>query len=336
MISEALTAEPAESPSNNSTELLERIASNIGKVIIGKRETVRMATISLISRGHVLIEDVPGVGKTMLARSIAITTGCEFRRIQFTPDLLPSDVTGASVYNQQSGTFEFRPGPVISQVVLADEINRATPKTQSALLEAMGEQQVSVEGVSRQIPSPFIVLATQNPIEYEGTFPLPEAQLDRFFMRISIGYPSPDEEVSIMDDRESIEPIETLEPSCAPSDIVALQQYVDSIYIDELVKHYIVGVTSATRTHPDSTLGVSPRASINLMRAAKAYSVSEGREFVTPDDVKAVAVPVLAHRVLISPSARMRGVTQVDVVESVLAEVAVPGAGGAAARGIGN
>ena len=331
-----MTADPTASPSNDSAELLERIASNIGKVIIGKRETVRMATISLISRGHVLIEDVPGVGKTMLARSIAITTGCEFRRIQFTPDLLPSDVTGASVYNQQSGTFEFRPGPVISQVVLADEINRATPKTQSALLEAMGEQQVSVEGVSRQIPSPFIVLATQNPIEYEGTFPLPEAQLDRFFMRIAIGYPTADEEVSIMDDREAIEPIETLEPSCAPADIVALQQYVDSVYIDELVKRYIVGVTSATRTHPDSTLGVSPRASINLMRAAKAYAVSEGREFVTPDDVKAVAVPVLAHRVLISPSARMRGVTQVDVVESVLSEVSVPGAGGAAMRGIRN
>lgn len=331
-----MTADPAASPSNDSAELLERIAGNIGKVIIGKRETVRMATISLISRGHVLIEDVPGVGKTMLARSIAITTGCEFRRIQFTPDLLPSDVTGASVYNQQSGTFEFRPGPVISQVVLADEINRATPKTQSALLEAMGEQQVSVEGVSRQIPSPFIVLATQNPIEYEGTFPLPEAQLDRFFMRIAIGYPTADEEVSIMDDREGIEPIETLEPSCDSGDIVALQQYVDSVYIDELVKRYIVGVTSATRTHPDSTLGVSPRASINLMRAAKAYAVSEGREFVTPDDVKAVAVPVLAHRVLITPSARMRGVTQVDVVESVLSEVSVPGAGGAAARGIRN
>ena len=334
MISEAPPGDAAAHSSNHSADLLERIGGNIAKVIIGKRETVRMATISLISRGHVLIEDVPGVGKTMLARSIAITTGCEFRRIQFTPDLLPSDVTGASVYNQQSATFEFRPGPVISQVVLADEINRATPKTQSALLEAMGEQQVSVEGVSRQLPSPFIVLATQNPIEYEGTFPLPEAQLDRFFMRISLGYPTADEEVAIMDDREAIEPIETLKPSCAPPDIVALQRYVDSVYIDDLVKHYIVGVTSATRSHPDSMLGVSPRASINLMRASKAYAVSEGREFVTPDDVKAVAVPVLSHRVLISPSARMRGVSQEDVVNSVLSEVSVPGAGGATARGI--
>ena len=334
MISEAPPADTAAYSSNHSADLLEHIGGNIAKVIIGKRETVRMATISLISRGHVLIEDVPGVGKTMLARSMAITTGCEFRRIQFTPDLLPSDVTGASVYNQQSATFEFRPGPVISQVVLADEINRATPKTQSALLEAMGEQQVSVEGVSRQLPSPFIVLATQNPIEYEGTFPLPEAQLDRFFMRISLGYPTADEEVAIMDDREGIEPIETLKPSCSPTDIVALQRYVDSVYIDELVKHYIVGVTGATRSHPDSTLGVSPRASINLMRAAKAYAVSEGREFVTPDDVKAVAAPVLAHRVLISPSARMRGVSQEDVVNSVLSEVAVPGAGGATGRGI--
>ena len=336
MISDHLTAESRTQSSQELADLLDRIASNISKVIIGKRETVRLATISLISRGHILIEDVPGVGKTMLARSIAVTTGCEFRRIQFTPDLLPSDVTGASVYNQQSGTFEFRPGPVVSQVVLADEINRATPKTQSALLEAMGEQQVSVEGISRQLPSPFMVLATQNPIEYEGTFPLPEAQLDRFFMRIALGYPTADEEVSIMDDRESVEPIDRLEPSCIPSDIVALQRYTDTVFIHDLVKHYIVAITSATREHPDSTLGVSPRASINLMRASKAFAVSEGREFVTPDDVKAVAVPVLAHRVLISPSARMRGVSQDDVVGSVLLDVEVPGAAGAAARGIRN
>lgn len=333
MISEAPTVESPAQSTQELADLLERIGSNISKVIVGKRESVRLAAISLISRGHILIEDVPGVGKTMLARSIAITTGCEFRRIQFTPDLLPSDVTGASVYNQQSGTFEFRPGPVISQVVLADEINRATPKTQSALLEAMGEQQVSVEGVSRRLPSPFMVLATQNPIEYEGTFPLPEAQLDRFFMRISLGYPSMDEEVAIMDDRENVEPIDRLEPSCTPTDIVALQQYTDTVYIDDLVKHYIVAITSATREHPDSTLGVSPRASINLMRASKAYAVWDGREFVTPDDVKAVAVPVLAHRVLISPSARMRGVRQDDVVESVMSDIEVPGAGGAAARG---
>ena len=333
MISESPTSDSQAHTAEDLADLLDRISSNISKVIIGKRETVRLSTISLISRGHILIEDVPGVGKTMLARSIAITTGCEFRRIQFTPDLLPSDVTGASVYNQQSGTFEFRPGPVVSQVVLADEINRATPKTQSALLEAMGEQQVSVEGISRQLPSPFMVLATQNPIEYEGTFPLPEAQLDRFFMRISLGYPSADEEVSIMDDRENVEPIDNLEASCEPMDIVALQRYTDTVYIDDLVKRYIVAITGATRAHPDSTLGVSPRASINLMRAAKAYAVSEGREFVTPDDVKAVAVPVLAHRVLISPSARMRGMVQDDVVESVLLEAEVPGAGGAAARG---
>ena len=333
MISESPISDSQAHTAQDLADLLDRISSNISKVIIGKRETVRLSTISLISRGHILIEDVPGVGKTMLARSIAITTGCEFRRIQFTPDLLPSDVTGASVYNQQSGTFEFRPGPVVSQVVLADEINRATPKTQSALLEAMGEQQVSVEGISRQLPSPFMVLATQNPIEYEGTFPLPEAQLDRFFMRISLGYPSADEEVSIMDDRENVEPIDNLEPSCEPMDIVALQRYTDTVYIDDLVKRYIVAITGATREHPDSTLGVSPRASINLMRAAKAYAVSEGREFVTPDDVKAVAVPVLAHRVLISPSARMRGMVQDDVVESVLSEAEVPGAGGAAARG---
>ena len=307
---------------------IERITRNVGRVIIGKDDAVRLAMVALLSRGHVLVEDVPGVGKTMLARSLAITTGCEFKRVQFTPDLLPSDVTGASVYNQQIGQFEYRPGPVMAQVVLADEINRATPKTQSALLEAMGEQQVTVEGITHLLPSPFMVIATQNPIEYEGTFPLPEAQLDRFFMRIALGYPDPQDEVAIMDGREATDPIDLLEASCSPADIVALQQYTDSIYIDELIKQYIVEIANATRTHPDTTLGVSPRASINLMKGAKAFAMLHGRDYVIPDDVKAIAVPLMSHRVLLSPSARMRGVNQSDIVNEAMQQINVPGAAG--------
>ena len=322
----ATTAETSVNRSHADT--IDRIAANVGRVIIGKDSAVRLAMVALLSRGHVLVEDVPGVGKTMLARSIAITTGCEFKRVQFTPDLLPSDVTGASVYNQQIGNFEYRPGPVMAQIVLADEINRATPKTQSALLEAMGEQQVTVEGVTHVLPSPFMVIATQNPIEYEGTFPLPEAQLDRFFMRISLGYPDPLEEVSIMDGRESTDPIDLLSASCSAEEIVELQQYTDSIYIDELIKRYIVEIANATRSHPDTTLGVSPRASINLMKGAKAFAMLQGRDYVIPDDVKAIVVPVMSHRVLLSPSARMRGVNQSNIVDEALEQTAVPGASG--------
>ena len=320
------TAEPTVTHEHADT--IDRIVGNVGRVIIGKDPAIRLALVALFSKGHILVEDVPGVGKTMLARSIAITTGCEFKRVQFTPDLLPSDVTGASVYNQQIGQFEYRPGPVMAQIVLADEINRATPKTQSALLEAMGEQQVTVEGITHALPSPFMVIATQNPIEYEGTFPLPEAQLDRFFMRISLGYPEPREEVSIMDGREATDPIDLLQSSTNPADIIALQQYSDSIYIDELVKEYIVEISNATRSHPDTTLGVSPRASINLMKGAKAFAMLHDRDYVIPDDVKAIAVPVMAHRVLLSPSARMRGVNQSAIVTEALEQVPVPGAAG--------
>ncbi len=319
----------AESTVNREhADTIERIVANVGRVIIGKDDAIRLGVVALLSRGHTLVEDVPGVGKTMLARSLAITTGCDFKRLQFTPDLLPSDVTGASVYNQQIGQFEYRPGPVMAQVVLADEINRATPKTQSALLEAMGEQQVTVEGITHPLPSPFTVIATQNPIEYEGTFPLPEAQLDRFFMRISLGYPDPREEVSIMDGREANDPIDMLQPSCTPADVVALQQYADSIYIDELIKQYIVEIANATRSHPDTTLGVSPRASINLMKGAKAFAMLQGRDYVIPDDVKAIAVPVMSHRVLLSPSARMRGINQSTIVNEALDQISVPGAAG--------
>jgi MoxR-like ATPase len=308
--------------------LPQTLIDNIATVIVGKRGSVELALTSLISRGHILIEDVPGVGKTMLARSIAVTTGCEFRRLQFTPDLLPSDVTGVSIFNQKSENFEFRPGPVMSQVVLADEINRATPKTQSALLEAMGERQVTVEGVTYALPEPFMVLATQNPIEYEGTFPLPEAQLDRFFMRISLGYPSREEEVAILDRREQSDPIDTLKAACSPADVVRLQHLAEQVYIDALVKQYIVDLANATRTHREAALGVSPRASLSLMKGARARAMLQGRDFVVPDDVKSIAVSVMAHRVLLSPSARMRGVTQEAVVEEVLAEVAVPGGSG--------
>ncbi len=310
----------------DSKTLASKLIENVGKVIIGKSDVVELVLAALFSNGHVLIEDVPGVGKTMLVRSIATSTGCDFRRMQFTPDLLPSDVTGASVFNQKTGNFEFRPGPIMAQVVLADEINRATPKTQSALLEAMGEQQVTVEGTTRELTSPFMVLATQNPIEYEGTFPLPEAQLDRFFMRISLGYPDSAQEVAIMDDREHVDPINQLAAVCSPEDIVKLQKEADDIYIDALVKQYIVDLAAATRQHPEAALGVSPRASINLMKGSKAYAMLKERDYVVPDDIKTLAAPMLSHRVLLTPSARMREVTQETVIADALRQVPVPGA----------
>ena len=310
----------------DSKTLANELIENVGKVIIGKSDVVELVLVALFSNGHVLIEDVPGVGKTMLVRSVATSTGCDYRRMQFTPDLLPSDVTGASVFNQKTGNFEFRPGPIMAQIVLADEINRATPKTQSALLEAMGEQQVTVEGTTRSLPSPFMVLATQNPIEYEGTFPLPEAQLDRFFMRISLGYPDSAQEVAIMDDREHVDPINKLAPACTPDDIVKLQNEADDIYIDALVKQYIVDIADATRKHPEAALGVSPRASINLMKGGKAFAMLKERDYVVPDDIKTLATPMLAHRVLLTPSARMREVTQETVIADALRQVPVPGA----------
>ncbi len=293
---------------------------------MGKNEAVKLALVALISNGHVLIEDVPGVGKTMLVRSMATSTGCEYRRMQFTPDLLPSDVTGASVFNQKTGNFDFRPGPIMAQIVLADEINRATPKTQSALLEAMGEGQVTVEGITRPLPNPFMVLATQNPIEYEGTFPLPEAQLDRFFMRISLGYPEAEQEVSIMDRREHTDPINGLKAVCKPDDVVELQSKADDVYIDPLVKQYIVELTHATRQHPEAALGASPRASINLMKGGKAQALLKDRDYVVPDDIKDIATATLAHRMLLTPSARMRGIAQETVVDDVLNQVPVAGA----------
>ncbi|MCI0790627.1 MAG: MoxR family ATPase [Chloroflexi bacterium] len=277
-------------------------------------------------KGHALIEDVPGVGKTMLARSIARSAGCTFKRIQFTPDLLPTDVTGVSIYNQKTGDFEFRAGPIIAQIVLADEINRATPKTQSATLEAMEERQVTVEGVTHQVPSPFMVMATQNPIEYEGTFPLPEAQLDRFFVMITLGYPTMDEEIAIIEGQLAAHPIETLQPVTSAEEILFLQRATREVYVDDLLKRYIVHIVEATRDHEDISLGASPRGSLSLFRGAQALALIRGRDYALPDDVKALAVSVISHRLIISAGARMRGADARSVVSGIVESVPVPGA----------
>ena len=306
--------------------LAERILENVGRVIIGKSTEMRLALITLLCRGHLLIEDVPGVGKTMLARALARSTGCTFSRIQFTPDLLPSDVTGVSIYAQATGAFEFRAGPVMAQIVLTDEINRATPKTQSALLESMEERQVTVDGVTHPLPRPFMVMGTQNPIEYEGTFPLPEAQLDRFLMRVRLGYPTAVDEVLVMDAQQGGHPIETLEAVTLPEEVMELQEAAGEIYVDPLIKQYIVNLVGATRDHESVYLGASPRGSLALMRATQAHAMLDGRDFVQPDDVKALAEPTLAHRVIVSPSARVREVEARQIIEESLERVSVPGA----------
>jgi MoxR-like ATPase len=310
----------------NVRELGERIISNVERVIIGKTEEVRLCVIALLCKGHVLIEDVPGVGKTMLAKSLARSIGCTFRRIQFTPDMLPSDITGVSIYNQKTQEFEFRPGPVMTQILLTDEINRATPKTQSALLEAMEERQVTVDGVTYRMPDPFLVLATQNPIEYEGTFPLPEAQLDRFLMRIRLGYPSPRQEISILDSQQLRHPIEELDKVVEVEELLEAQEAIRHVYVDDLIKEYIISLVSATRSHPDIYLGASPRGSLALYRGGQARAALEGRDFVIPDDIKALAVPMLAHRLIISPSARIKNVEPAALVQELLNTLPVPGA----------
>jgi MoxR-like ATPase len=276
--------------------------------------------------GHALIEDVPGVGKTMLARSIARSAGCEFKRIQFTPDLLPTDVTGVSIYNQRTGDFEFRQGPIISQVVLADEVNRATPKTQSAMLEAMEERQVTVEGITHQVPSPFMVMATQNPVEYEGTFPLPEAQLDRFILLVTLGYPTTEEELAIIEGQQTAHPIDSLEPITNAKEIIELQESVKQIFVDDLIKQYIVTLVEATRDHPDIALGSSPRGSLALFRGAQALALIRDRDFVLPDDVKELTTSVLSHRIIVSAAARMRGIKAADIINNIVNEIPVPGA----------
>ncbi len=303
----------------------ERLIANVERVIVGKREAVELAVIGLLCQGHLLIEDVPGTGKTMLARSIARSLGCSFSRIQFTPDMLPSDVTGVSIYNQATRQFEFRPGPIMAQIVLADEINRATPKTQAALLEAMEERQVTVDGVTRPLPRPFMVLATQNPIEYEGTFPLPEAQLDRFLMRIRLGYPETEDEVRILERQQFRHPIEELEQVASVEELLEAQEAIRAVYVAPRLKRYIVDLTRRTREYPDVYLGASPRGSLTLYRAGQARAAIHGRDFVLPDDIKALAIPALGHRVIVGPTARMRDVTAEQIVEEILRQVPVPG-----------
>lgn len=311
---------------HSSTRTAQEIVENVAKVIIGKKPVIERALAAVIAQGHLLIEDVPGVGKTMLAKSISVSIGCSFKRIQFTPDLLPSDIVGVSIYNQSTGEFQFRPGPVMSQVVLVDEINRATPKTQSALLEAMEELQVTVDGVTRPLDRPFVVMATQNPIEYEGTFPLPEAQLDRFLMRISMGYPSFEEELSVIEGQEKTHPIDLLEAVATSDDVIKLQDAAKDIYVDTAVREYIVSLIEATRNHEDVSLGASPRASLGMFRAVRAIAILRDRDYVIPDDVKELAYAVLAHRLILSSAARMRGLQPRQVIEGLLETVAVPGA----------
>jgi MoxR-like ATPase len=305
--------------------LAERVIGNVERVIVGKRREVQMTLIGLLCEGHLLIEDVPGVGKTMLARSIAKSIGCSFRRIQFTPDMLPSDVTGVSMYNQKTREFEFRPGPLVAQIVLADEINRATPKTQSALLEAMEERQMTVDGVTYPMERPFLVLATQNPIEYEGTFPLPEAQIDRFMMRVSLGYPSPADEMRILELQREHHPVEDIGQIVTADELMAAQAAIKQVYVDDLVKEYIVELANASRRHPDVYLGASPRGSLALFHTTRAYAALEGRTYVIPDDVKTLLVATFAHRLIISPSARLKNVEARAIVEQISASVPVPG-----------
>lgn len=304
----------------------ERVIANVEKVIIGKHHEVELALIALICRGHILIEDVPGVGKTVMAKSIAKSIGCSFKRIQFTPDLLPSDVTGVSIYNQRAGEFEYRPGPVMAQIVLADEINRATPKTQSSLLECMEELQITVDGQTHFMPRPFLVLATQNPIEYEGTFPLPEAQLDRFLMRLSLGYPNRLDELAILERQQISHPVDELDQVVDSADLVEAQETVRrSVYVDPLVREYIVSIVTATRQHSDVYLGASPRGSLALFRTGQARAALLGRDFVIPDDIKALAEPTLAHRIILNPAARIRNVSTQSIVGEIVQTTLVPG-----------
>ncbi|MBN1310617.1 MAG: MoxR family ATPase [Anaerolineae bacterium] len=307
-------------------DVCEQILQNVEKVIVGKRKEVSLTLIGLLCQGHILIEDVPGVGKTMLAKAMARSIGCNFSRIQFTPDMLPSDVTGVSVFNQQSREFEFRPGPIMAQIVLADEINRATPKTQSALLEAMEEQQVTVDGTTYRLASPFLVLATQNPIEYEGTFPLPEAQLDRFLLRIRLGYPAPPDEVLILEAQQFQHPIEELSQVVSVEDLLAAQEAIKQVYLDRELKRYIIDLVSATRAHDDIYLGASPRGSLALYRTSQARAALEGRDFVLPDDIKAMLEVTLAHRIIVGPAARIKDVTAEGIIADLVRKIAVPGA----------
>jgi MoxR-like ATPase len=302
----------------------QKITQNIQKVLVGKEETIHLLLAAVLCEGHVLLEDVPGTGKTTLARALAVSLGCSFRRIQFTPDLLPSDITGLSWFNQKTQEFEFRPGPIMTQVVLADEINRATPRTQSAMLEAMQERQVTGEGVTRPLPRPFLVLATQNPVELEGTFPLPEAQLDRFILRAVIGYPSQAEENTILERFREDDPLALLAAVSAPDTILELQKARRQIRVEESLRDYIVRIARATRENSDIQLGASPRATMSLYQVSQAWAAIHGRSFVIPDDIKQVAPNVLCHRLIISPQAQLRGRTSSELISDIVASVPVP------------
>jgi MoxR-like ATPase len=303
----------------------ETLSGNLERVVVGKRHPVELIVVALLCQGHVLIEDVPGVGKTMLARSLAKSLSCTFNRIQFTPDMLPSDVTGVSIFNQATREFEFRPGPILGQVVLADEINRATPKTQAALLEAMDERQVTVDGATHRLTLPFIVLATQNPIEYEGTFPLPEAQLDRFMMRVQLGYPSPQDEMRILEQQKLQHPIDTLKSVFSADEVLAAAEAVKAIFVSDAIRRYIVEIIARTRQNADIYLGASPRGSLALYRAGQALAGLAGREFVLPDDIKFLADPVLGHRIIVTPAARLRELSEDRIIQEIIEKVPVPG-----------
>ena len=311
---------------SNVQTVAKAICDNVEKVIIGKRNAIELSVVGLLCQWHLLIEDVPGVGKTMLARSLSKSIGCTFRRIQFTPDMLPSDVTGVSIFNQQTREFEFREGPVFAQVVLSDEINRATPKTQAALLEAMEERQVTVDGVTRPLSRPFLVLATQNPIEYEGTFPLPEAQLDRFMLRIRLGYPMANDEVAMLDAQQFKHPVTEIEQVVDSQALVDAQEGIKAVHVDNKVKQYIVELMTQTRKHSEVSLGASPRGSLVLYRTAQARAAMSGRDYVIPDDIKALAPVCLAHRMIVSPSARIKDITAESILTEILNSVPVPGA----------
>jgi MoxR-like ATPase len=306
----------------------DRVVANVERVIVGKRDEVRLALVALLCRGHLLIEDVPGTGKTVLAKSLARSLGCSFRRIQFTPDLLPSDVTGLSVYNQRTQEFEFRPGPILAQVVLADEINRATPKTQSALLECMEEHQATIDGVTHRMTDPFLVIATQNPIEYEGTFALPEAQLDRFMLRMRLGYPTAAQELEILEEQRVAHPIDDLEVVCPAEELREMQAAVREVHVDRAVGDYIVRLVNGTRSHPDVYLGASPRGSLALYRAGQALAALLGRDYVIPDDIKALAEPALAHRVIVKAAASIHDVGAAQIVRELLERTPVDAAAG--------
>jgi len=306
------------------TDIAKRVINNVENVIVGKRPQLILSMVSWFSEGHILLEDVPGVAKTILARALARSVGCEFKRIQCTPDLLPTDVTGASIFHPKTTEFEFRPGPIFSQLFLADEINRATPRTQAALLEAMAERCVTIDGVTHSLKPPFLVLATQNPIDHEGTFPLPEAQLDRFLMRFSLGYPKMDEELQMLDLLQHRHPLEDLQPVITVDELLACQAAIRDIHVDEKVRQYLLQIVHDTREHEDLVLGASPRASIALFRSGQAMAAVRGRTFVQPDDIKRVAGPILNHRVILKPDSRLRKVSAEDIISDIVAEIAVP------------